>query len=114
MKSPILASVLLASLLSPASFAATKSLKVADYFAGKDETCLESAQKKVSGTIHRLVQVTDVFSPTDSETYCSVVVKVGTKERIFSASQSKCAGLRELLSSKEANLKVAKDHICEF
>jgi len=96
------------------------SVETVPYFAGKDEDCLDENHHAKAGEIYdaRLINViviSDVYSETDRETYCTVSVETPDKvQRKFSASFSqKC---RELFTQKAIHrkLRVVRDHICEI
>lgn len=109
MKKLVMGAVLMMAL---PTFAETVNL--VDYFAGKDEVCGQSKSREVGGLVKRFIEVTDVYSKTDRESYCTVVIVNGNGEQAFSASPAKCAEVRERLKNNVQNVivDVVNDHIC--
>ena len=127
--------LIIVSLASDISIAASNihTIRIVDYFAGKDENCLvlgpngveKSRRKKFeffSGTIVQIVNITNFFGATDSESYCTLVVESEKKSakgkaesRRFSASPDTCAKGYQLAGKGQVAVHFAeKLHVCQL
>lgn len=98
----------------PVASANTNTLTVVEYYAGKDEVCMEGTSAEVGGQLKQIIEVTDVYGPGDGETYCTIVL--GSKHspdlRRFSASPARCRQVKERIGAEDLIMDVVGDHIC--
>jgi hypothetical protein len=95
--------------------AAQTSVEIVEYFAGKDELCLEREQEVIDVVLRRLIVILDNHGEGDFEVYCTLVTAQsdGKEERKFSASASSCRPLFLEPPQNEIRLQIVDDHVCE-
>ena len=117
---PLLGVAIIATELSLAS---TTSIDVVSYSAGKDEICLtvDHTPKKgevLKASLKKLIMMRDYYGNSDTEQYCTVVFSPSDKkqmtEKKASASSDRCQKLWEIKSTKQIEIRIVKDHLCEI
>ena len=93
---------------------ATKSSQeIIPYYAGKNEICLSDKKSEYNGVIIRIVEITDVYSTTDKETYCTIIFKSKfTGKKSFSASKARCDKLKSRAGYEDTIVDIVGNHIC--
>ncbi len=93
-------------------------IQIVEYYPGKNEICTNSEAETLELKIESIIIMSIVYTPTDKETYCTIVAEEkgpeGNKIERFSASFKK--GPCEKLFKgqyKKVKVQVVQDHICK-
>lgn len=83
---------------------------------GKGEICVNSTKLVLIANLERIDQVTDVYSKTDWETYCNIIVKPegGTHREELTMIRPDCEALYDGTKGFKMRLELVDDHVCEF
>lgn len=88
-------------------------IKTINYYPGKNELCSKKKTREYNGKIIRVIEITDAYSTTDKEIYCTIIFKSSSSgNNKFSASKAKCAKLKNRAGYEDVIIDVVDDHIC--
>lgn len=83
---------------------------------GKGEICSDPTERTLFADLERIDQVTGVFSKTDWDTACNIIVKTegGIHREELTMSRRNCETLYNGTKGFKMRLELVEDHVCEF